>query len=156
MDQVHFTTAHQDSPHKAVSADVSAEGVRLNYPGSEPGMFLISGRAMDMRAGESVFTALRIRFRMEQAPSAPVKLGVMCSEPLCGTRAGAAVDLAAMLLRESVGEWHELSIPLACFKDANLNAVEAPFALASSGGLKLTLAEVRLEAPAKPGACPAQ
>jgi len=73
---------------------------------------------------------------------------------LCGTASGAALDLTARLAAARIGSWHTLAIPLACLVDqgADLSLVSAPFAVATSGALALSISDVRIvrQAPKTP------
>jgi beta-glucosidase len=106
-------------------------------------MLRISGRASDMRsqAGEGV--TLEVRYRVDHAPERTVAIGLRCTEPLCGTRTGAMLDVTPILKHSRPGEWQSLSIPQSCFTavGADLTRVEVPFAVETSGRLGLTISE---------------
>ena len=73
-------------------------------------------------------------------------MGVRCTEPLCGTQAGAVLDVTRKLKNSAPGEWQTLSIPLSCLTatGADLASVEIPFAVETSGRLGLTISDVSL------------
>ena len=73
-------------------------------------------------------------------------MGVRCTQPLCGTSAGAVLDVTRVLKNSAPGEWQTLSIPLSCLTaaGADLASVEIPFAVETSGRFGLTISEVSL------------
>jgi beta-glucosidase len=83
---------------------------------------------------------------------------MLCNEPLCGTGAGAMMDVTRILKSSKPGEWRTLSIPLSCLTaaGADLGSVVMPFAVETSGRFALTISEVSLaEKTAQPAPkCP--
>ena len=152
--EVHLTTTRQESPSGAVVAESDAEGVSAMWAGLG-GMLRISGRASDFRPRVRQGVALDIRYRLDRVPERSVKIGMRCTQPLCGTRGGAMLDVTRLFKNTQPGNWRTLSIPLSCFaaSGADLTSVEVPFAIESSGRFGLTLAEVNL-AQTTPGATP--
>jgi beta-glucosidase len=155
--EVHVTTQRQASPHGVVSLTLDADGATAAWNGSDAGAVRISGRAQNLAAAAHRGLALDIRYRVNQAPTRMVELGVRCTSPLCKTPFGALLDVTSVFKDAAAGTWTTLILPLACLQQAgaDLSEVVAPFVLASTGRLNLTLAEVRLRtaAVAKPG-CP--
>lgn len=144
--EVHLTTQRQESPRGAVAVSLQGEGVSAIWSGAQSGMVRISGRASDMRpqAGEGV--SLHLRYRVDQPPSKRVEVGLRCSEPKCGTRGGAMLDVTREFKASAPGVWRSLSIPLSCFTaaGASIAEVEVPFAIETSGRFGLTISEVNL------------
>jgi beta-glucosidase len=159
--EVHLTTARQASPQGAVVAESNSEGVRATWNG-QTGMLRISGRAGDLRSQADQGVSLELRYRIDHSPDRRVTMGMRCTEPLCGTRAGAMLDVTRALKAARPGEWQTLSIPLSCVKaaGADLSSVEVPFAVESSGRLAVTISELRLsqnaaaKAQARTPTCP--
>ena len=73
----------------------------------------------------------------------------------CGTQSGALIDLTRTLKSVPVGAWRTYAYSLACLaaQGADFSAVEAPFAIATSGRLALTISEVRLVRQKGPPHC---
>jgi beta-glucosidase len=145
--EVHLTTARQESPRGAVVAEADPDGVRAIWAGPQSGMFRISGRARDMRPQAGQGVALDVRYRVERTPQRSVLVGMRCAEPLCGTRAGAMLDVTKTLKNSPVGEWRTLSVPLSCFSaaGADLGSVVIPFAVETSGSFAITISDVSLQ-----------
>jgi beta-glucosidase len=113
-----------------------------------------------------------LRYRVESHPQQPVRLGMICEAPyathppadssaapinwaLCGTRAGASLDVTARFAAAPIGTWQTLSIPLACLTSdgGDLARVSAPFALTTAGPLAVSFSEIRLVRGAGSTAC---
>jgi beta-glucosidase len=144
--QVHLTTTRQESPRGAVVVSSAPDGSKAVWAGTRSGMLRISGRASDLRPKAGQGAALRVRYRVDRPPERSVTMGVRCTEPLCGTQAGAVLDVTRKLKNSAPGEWQTLSIPLSCLTatGANLASVEIPFAVETSGRLGLTISDVSL------------
>ena len=154
--EVHVTTARQDSPHGAVRAQLETAGARVSWSGTGRGALRISGRAADLGSESNRSKAIRLRFRVDQPPAAAVVMGILCTDPLCGTANGAMLDVTRTFRAAAVGAWLEVEFPLSCLKaaGADLSGVLAPLALATAGRFELTIAQVRLMQAARTTACP--
>ncbi|MEP6886359.1 MAG: glycoside hydrolase family 3 N-terminal domain-containing protein [Gammaproteobacteria bacterium] len=154
--EVHFTTSSQESPHGAVVTIAVPDGNKTAWSGARSGILRISGRAGDLGQQAEQGATLDVRYRVDKAPERKVYLGMQCTEPSCGTPAGAMLDVTRALKQPHSGEWQHLSIPLSCFKaaGADLGAVVAPFVLETSGRLELTIAEISLAQDPQPGRIP--
>jgi hypothetical protein len=77
---------------------------------------------------------------------APVNGTEVPSAWKCGTERGAFVDLTSTFKAAPLNVWRTDSFSLACLaaRGADLSTVEAPFAIATTGRLALTISEVRL------------
>jgi beta-glucosidase len=144
--EVHLTTIRQESPRGAVVVSSLPDGSTAVWAGTQSGMFRISGRASDLRPQAGQGAALEVHYRVDRSPERSVTMGVRCTQPLCGTRAGAVLDVTRVLKNSAPGEWQTLSIPLSCFMaaGADLASVEIPFAVETSGRFGLTISEVSL------------
>jgi beta-glucosidase len=144
--EVHLTTARQESPRGSVVVASEPDGSAVAWTGTQSGMFTISGRAGDMRPQAEQGLAIDVRYRVDRVPTQRVKIGVRCTEPLCGTQGGAMLDVTHIFKSAQPGNWRTLSIPLSCFTaaGADLAGVVVPFAVETSGPFGLTISEVRL------------
>jgi beta-glucosidase len=157
--EVHLTNMRQENPSGSAVTALEPDGNKIVWSGGQRGLFTISGRASDMRLEAREGVALELRYRVDQAPTGHVKIGLRCTQPLCGTRGGATLDVTRDFKNARSGNWQTMSVPLSCFSaaGADLGSVVAPFALETSGRFGLTIAKVRLapksRAPVPP--CPA-
>lgn len=163
--EVRLTTARQESPLRGLVVAQDSGGVTARWRGSAPTMFRVAGRAADYRSLTDSNAAIQFRYRVEEAPTAPVLIGVRCLPPYsrhaadapdsgtamssawkCGTERGAFIDLTATLRSAPLHAWHTYSYPLACLaaQGADLSTVEAPFVITTAGRLALRISEVRL------------
>ena len=126
-----------------VSSD--PDGISAVWAGQN-GVLRISGRASDLRTGAKKGATLDLRYRIDQVPERSVKIGVQCTQPLCGTRTGAMLDVTRVFKSAPPKNWRTLSIPLSCFTEtgADLAGVEVPFAIETTGRFGLTISEVSL------------
>ena len=95
--------------------------------------------------------ALGFDYLVQEAPSAPVTVGMAC-----GASCGGTVPVTALLRAAPRSRWRHLDIPLSCFAAAgeSMRRVVTPFTLETTGKLALGLANIRLEAGAPhPLAC---
>ena len=149
--EVHATTARQAGPQGSVVAAVVPDGSSIVWDGTHSGRFMIAGRPGDLRPQAKQGVVIDLRYRVDRAPDGDVKIGLRCTEPLCGTRGGAMLDVTRVLKDSPPGAWRTLSIPLSCFTaaGADLAQVADPFSVETSGRLGLTIREVSL-APGTP------
>ena len=144
--EVHLTTLRQENPSGSAVTLSEAVGNKIVWSGEQRGSFTISGRASDMRRQALQGVTLDLRYRVDQLPTGRVKIGLRCTQPLCGTRTGAMLDVTREFKNAQSGNRQSLSVPLSCFlgKGADLDSVVVPFALETSGRFGLTIFEVRL------------
>jgi beta-glucosidase len=169
--EVRLTTTRQASPLQGLEVAQSAAGLQASWDGRQPSLLRIAGRQADWRARAAAGVAVELRYRVDEPPSGAVRFGVTCMAPYqrhpaqaqalslsaahCGTDQGALLDLTSTLQAAPLGQWRSLQFSLACFAatGADLSNLEAPFAVATAGRLKLTIAEVRLVPVKGPPRC---
>jgi len=137
---------------RAVDADGLQEGGRqFHWRGEAESTVQIAGPPLDMRMLSNGEAALVLRLRVDEAASAPVSLGVGC-----GSACGAHLDLTPALAAAPAGQWQSLKIKLACFRAAGADVahIEVPFALTTTGHLRLSIADVQLSSDPSGAICP--
>jgi beta-glucosidase len=144
--EVHVTTSRQESPDGGLRVEVlpNDRGITATWTGEHEGMLRITGRSMNLQTmGKDA--ALEVRFRVDRAPDRAVRVGVRCTAPRCGTAAGAMIDVTPQFLSAIPGQWHSLTIPLACLNSlgADLTAVAIPFAMETTGRFSVTVSDVK-------------
>ena len=128
------------------------DALRAVWDGSAPGAALsIGGRQLDLTRQANGDLTLLMEYRLEQAPTGQVLLGVANS--------GAAaqrgmVDITSML--GAPGEWNSLAVRLSCFgaAGADLSILGEPFVLQSTGRLNIGVSAVRLAPAVGAQTCP--
>ncbi len=116
---------------------------QLRWSGTGQSTAEIAGAAaIDLTRETNGELALGFDYRVEDAPSAPVTVGMGC-----GASCGGTVPITQALQGAPHGQWQHLDIPLACFASAgeNMSRVWIPFALQTAGKLTLGVANIRLE-----------
>ncbi|HUN72574.1 MAG TPA: exo 1,3/1,4-beta-D-glucan glucohydrolase [Steroidobacteraceae bacterium] len=116
---------------------------RLRWSGTGQSTAEITGAtAIDLTRQTNGQMALGLDYRVEEAPSAAVTLGMAC-----GASCGGTVALTPVLRAAPRGQWQHLDVPLACFASAgqNMSRVRTPFALQTAGKLTLAITNIRLE-----------
>ena len=137
---------------RAVDADgVQEAGRELSWSGQGEGAVAIDGGPLDMRMLTNGDAALSIAYRVDERPTASVRLALGCG-PACGS----ALDLTPTLAAATPGEWRTLKIKLACLRDAgaDVSKVTEPFALSTAGRLRLSLSSVQLSSDPAGAVCP--
>ncbi len=86
--------------------------------------------------------ALSLVFKVDQQPSKKVSLRMDCGYPCTGS-----LDMTKVFRSLPGDQWVRLGISLSCFKNAGaeLNKVDSPLVLVTTGNFGLTFADVRLE-----------
>ena len=119
---------------------------RLRWTGTGQATAEITGAtAIDLTRQSNGQMALGFDFRVEEAPTADVTLGMGC-----GASCGGSVPITPDLRAASRGQWGHLEVPLACFASAgeNMSRVLTPFTLQTTGKLTLSITNIRLESGA--------
>ncbi len=132
------------------AAGIQEGGRQLTWSGKGEGAVALSGPAIDLTRQANGDVALLIEYRVDGAPTAPVRLGVACG-PTCA----AGLDLTPTLAQSPLGEWRSVKVKLACFRDAgaDLSNVGEPFVLATRGGLSVSLRAVKLSSDPAGAVC---
>ena len=173
MAEVRLTMRSQASPARAVTATLTDAGVRAQWSGGARGQFRIGGRPADYVNLARDGVALVARYRVEERPTDPVGIGILCEAPygtreiaggavlrvdwsLCGMNRVATIDLTSAFAMPPLHVWQTLRLPLACLAraGADLRNVVAPFMIETRGRLSVIIDDVRLERAATPLRCP--
>jgi len=137
--EVHLTTTRQANPNGALTVELNDDqGVlKANWTGAGVGTLRVSGRAADLRSPAAQGASIELRYKVDVPPSQSVKLGASLHPTL---------DLTRSFKQAKVGEWMNLSIPLACLagRSANLKEVAIPFAIETSGQFTVSIMDLRL------------
>jgi beta-glucosidase len=150
------TASRQVSPAGIIemrSIDVTAQedGKTVTWSGAGPGTLAVNGRPVDLSRQSNGGMALTMRYRLDEPPTAPVRLVMSC-----GTDCSAAIDVSALLRAARAGIWQTLKVKLSCFAaaGADMARIENPMAITTAGHLGLSLAELRLEDDTGDALCP--
>ena len=144
-------TSSGASPRGGVSvrsADGYAqESARTLTFGADGGHALIAAKPVDLVRQANGEMALQFRYRIDVRPSGPVML----------TLGQGRVDVTALFNAAPLGQWRTLKVRLSCLRDAgaNLAAVDQPWGLSASGGLGVTVEDIRLGSNEGDAVCPA-
>ncbi len=171
--EVRLTMKSQPSPGGSVTVGLESPAARAVWSGKGPAELRIGGRAKDFRAAVREQAALVVRYRLNAHPTQRVRIGLRCEGPyrapaaknadgtprdwsLCGTRAGASLDVTQMLSRAPLGSWERLEIPLKCFAadPADVSLVNGQFALDTAGAFDVSFTDIRISATAGKASCP--
>jgi beta-glucosidase len=116
---------------------------RLRWSGTGQSTAEIAGAtAIDLTRQTNGQMALGFDYRVEEAPTAAVTVGMGC-----GASCGGTVAVTAALRTAPRGQWQHLDIPLACFSTAgaNMARVSVPFAVQTAGKLTFAISNIRLQ-----------
>jgi len=126
------------------AAGVQGAGRAFTWTGE--GRAVFAGPGVDLRRQANGDMTLLATYRVDRRPNGAVRLGV----------GAASVPLEAVLGAAPGGEWRTIKVRLSCFRGAaeDLSAVTTPTWIAATGGLELSLAELRLAPNQNDGVCP--
>jgi beta-glucosidase len=123
---------------RPIDRDAQEDAREMAWSGRSRGTLLVaSPRATDLSHAGPL--ALSIAIRVDERPAAPVAL-----ELKCGPGCSAKYDVTARLAALAGTGWTTLVVPLRCLPGADLRHVTAPFALSTSGRMRLSLSSIAL------------
>ncbi|MDB5430038.1 MAG: celD [Caulobacter sp.] len=145
-------TTDTASPRGALSVSlVDADGLQggaraFTWSGAGRAAWTIGGPPVDLTRQANGDMALLIRYRLDAAPTGPVRMMIGKGE----------ASLDGVLKGAPVGQWRTVKIKLSCLRGAgeDLSAVAAPVSIATSGRLSLSVAELRLVSNQHDAICP--
>lgn len=135
------------SPRGAVAVrptDGAAQESAMALTFTGAGQVLVTGPAVDLSRQSNGDMVLGLLIRLDATPSGPVEVAF----------GGRRLDITALLAAAEVGQWSPVRIPLSCFQNADLNAIETPFALRTAGPLRISLADIGLTTRTTEARCP--
>lgn len=124
---------------------VQEAGRQLAFRGGAESSAAFEGPPTDFGFEVNGDMSLLVRYRVDAPPAGPVRLAF----------GGAGLDVTPLLTAAPPGQWRELKVRLACFRDAGANvaAVSEPLRLSTAGSLVISLETVRLVADPAGAAC---
>ncbi|HET6969745.1 MAG TPA: glycoside hydrolase family 3 C-terminal domain-containing protein, partial [Phenylobacterium sp.] len=125
---------------------VQEAGRQLVFAGGGEAAAAFTGPPTDFAFEANADMSLLVRYRLDEPPSGRVRLAF----------GGAGLDVTPPLVAAPRGEWRELKIRLACFRDAgaSIAAVAEPFRLSTAGRLTISLESVKLTTDPAGAICP--
>jgi beta-glucosidase len=125
------------------------DSLRLTFAGTgAASAYLDEATPIDLTRETNGDLSLIVDYRVTQAPIAEVTLGVL------GKAAGTVPITGA--LKDEVGEWRQIAVPLRCFAQggATMGAVQRPWVIATTGRLGMDVSGIRIaSAPPGPVSC---
>ncbi len=136
---------------KAIDAGAQENARQAAWTGQ--GVLAIHGPPVDLSRQTTGDMAVLVRYRIDTPSTAPVTMGVGCSDD---ASCGGSVDISSLVKAAKPGEWRSAKIKLSCFQaaGAKMDHVTAPFAITSGAPLTLSLTEVRLASNEGDAICP--
>jgi beta-glucosidase len=136
---------------RPVDAGAQESGKAAAWSGGGEGALIVSGPSADLLRQTNGDMAVAVRFRVDRAPDAAVRLELQCDSKVC-----ASLDVTALFKAAPVGEWRTVKVKLACFREsaADMTKVTAPLVLRTSGHFELSIADAALAANTGDAICP--
>ncbi|WP_028006706.1 glycoside hydrolase family 3 protein [Solimonas flava] len=136
---------------RSIDAGAQEDAKSLRWRGDGEAAVYVEGPPTDLRRQANGDMVLRLEYRVDAAPDAPVRLHLGC-----GQGCGATLDATALFAQAPPGVWRTARIKLACFAaaGADLARVERPFELATAGRFALSFTELQLDSNPGDGFCP--
>lgn len=125
---------------RTIDKDVQDDARQIIFNGSQTSNFsIVSDTAIDLSENRKQSQSLFLNARIESPITGAVTVSMACQND-CDN----VIDISSELKKLALNEWQEVNISLACFEKAGvvLNEVMAPFQLASSDPLSISLSEV--------------
>ncbi|QUD88273.1 glycoside hydrolase family 3 protein [Phenylobacterium montanum] len=118
------------------AAGIQEGGRQLTWSGKGEGAAALTGPSIDLTRQANGDVSLLLEYRIDRAPTAAVSLRI----------GQGGLDLTQALAAGRPGEWRQVKVKLACFREAgaDLSSVTEPFALATHGGFGVSLRAVKL------------
>ncbi|WP_309088545.1 glycoside hydrolase family 3 N-terminal domain-containing protein, partial [Phenylobacterium sp.] len=141
------TTASPGGAVTLSAVDTAAQqGAGRKLTWTRPGEARVVGPPVDLSRQANGDVTLLMTYRVDQRPSAPVRLGVGAT----------ALPIEGVLNGAPSGEWRTVKFKLACFRQGgeDLTAVASPVSFATAGRLGLSIGELRLAPNQNDGVCP--
>ena len=132
---------------------VQEGGRQVTWTGQNDAAVLLTGMSLDLLRQANADMSLQIDYRVDQVPSGAVRLQMGCDSG-CGD--GGALAIGPILSQATVGTWHTLKVPLACFREkgADLKRIAEPMVISSASRVQLSIARVSLASDANGAVCP--
>ena len=130
---------------RTIDREVQEDAFNLSFTGEQTGSFIVnSAFREDLRGIANNDTVMMITTRVNQVPSKPVWLAMNCSDSMAQCKS--KIDIGADVTKLSVGQWHTLSVPLACFSDKGLDLAEiySPFSLQTQGAFNIDISYIAI------------
>jgi beta-glucosidase len=121
---------------------VQEAGRQLEWSGTGQGTAALSGpKPVNLLRHTNADLLLEIEYRVDEKPTAPVRLAMTCANGCSG-----ALDLTNVLERAVPGQWNTLKVRLVDFQRAGANMFEIiePLVLTTAGRMRISLKTVRL------------
>ncbi|HWW25753.1 MAG TPA: putative glycoside hydrolase, partial [Caulobacter sp.] len=136
---------------KAIDAGAQENARQATWTGQ--GMLAIHGPAVDLSRQTTGDMAVRVRYRIDAAPTSPVTLSIGCADD---ASCAGTIDVTAAVKAAPLNQWQDVKIKLSCFQaaGAKMDHVTAPFVVSTSGPFSLSLTEVRLASNEGDAVCP--
>ncbi|MFT6690435.1 MAG: beta-glucosidase [Colwellia sp.] len=127
---------------KTMDKVVQEDARTITFDGSElASVNIFSNFPEDLRAYTEADSVLSFSVRLETTPVAPINLAMSCEGACKGS-----LDITSLLINQSLNEWHNVTIDLACFKKAgtDFSKIMSPFNLSTQGKVSLSFADISL------------
>ena len=128
--------------HAVDAGGVQEAGRQFVWSGKGQGTAALSGpMPVNLLRHTNADLLLEIQYRVDEKPTAPVRLAMTCANGCSG-----ALDVTNVLERAAPGQWHTLKVRLTDFQRAGANMFEIiePLVLTTDGRMSITLKAVRL------------
>lgn len=131
---------------RAVDRRAQEDARAFSWPGTGEGTAFIGAEPLlDLSREATGELSLIVEYRLDEAPTSAVYLGMMC-----GGHCGGGVPVTGLLRSAPIGEWRTMIVPLRCFVRSGLQpgGVVAPLSLTTKGRLGLSISDVRVASAA--------
>jgi beta-glucosidase len=135
-----------------VDRNAQEDARRFVWKGNQEAAVTIgASHPLDLSREANGQLSLLVQYRVDEAPTGPVALG------MTGAGKSVRIDLGTALRQVKPGNWKVLAVPLGCFAGTGLNlkSVDQPFELITGGRFTISISDVRIgNSEVPPIACP--
>ncbi|MFT5758839.1 MAG: beta-glucosidase [Alteromonadaceae bacterium] len=133
---------------KTLDKNVQEDARTLVFDGTElASVSFMSNFPEDLRSYIETDSALTLTVKVDNPSKEIIKLSMLC-ESVDNAPCGSSLDVTRLFTGTSDEQWHQVSIDLACFKQAgtDFSKVITPFKLSTAGKLTVSFADISLQA----------
>jgi len=129
--------------YRTLDKVVQEDARSVIFDGSDKAnVHILSNFPEDLRAYQEGNAALRFTMRVDKVPTESVYLAMLCEDECEGK-----IDITSLLTAGNANEWQEVSIDLACFKNAGVDFAKiiSPFTLSTQGKAAISFSQVYIQ-----------
>ncbi|MEP2790156.1 MAG: exo 1,3/1,4-beta-D-glucan glucohydrolase [Kangiellaceae bacterium] len=138
--------------YRTIDKDVQEDAIRLTFNTVDKSGFEIYSQgnlAQDLKINLKDKPSLRFQVKIDKPVTAEVLLSMKCKDnnQITDSNCGKKIPITKQMANLTVGQWHTLSVELACLNDheGNFSSILSPFVLTSASPNQFSLANIVIQ-----------